>query len=495
MKKCDKCGNMIQDNSLFCSFCGNEQIVQTMNAPSAPQNKGKVIAVLLLSCGVLIAGIILFMLLFNNNDSSEKSGVSKNGDSKESSIAKDNGLLNSYRDIALSEIEEFGELGFDEYNTSVELKGVFYISLIDIDLDGNDEMIIAHRDPNSTYFAGYVLEVWTYRNGNANCLYSGSIYVNEPEVGNIYVLETDGKRCFMLRDKAFIDIDLYTIENGEWTLYDTVKENTDIEEINTRTYRYKGEECSLIISKQLIYYIDSRYDRWKSDLEADYSIGCAKLELPNDNEMTDESNQPKIVDGKYVYTIYDGVEITLPLNIDDYVSVCDDGGMEINIGQAAEDLGWKRFPEDENKAYYINEYFYYEHNNGYIYYNFGDGYEDRISIINSDGSSTVEQNRYCNIWFADTLEFHNGRFESDQCEVEAEFERHYDQCCYYYKGTPYAMSRDDAIVALYMLSSAPDHYGEDPFTYVDGIFKDRKKISSILNTGENREYEFPLDTD
>ncbi|MBO5610767.1 MAG: zinc-ribbon domain-containing protein [Eubacterium sp.] len=371
MKKCEKCGNMIQDNSVFCEYCGEEQKDVLSDDKMVPDSdKKKKIIIISLFCAVLIAGIIIAVLLISKKDSSGKTDKSKNDasdkneavipdevdeqevddpdetDEQEADVPDE---IDKYGAVVLDEINKYGELSFEDTDMYSDSKGVCYLNLIDLDQDGTDELITAHYDENNNAYLGYELEIWTCQNGESKCIYSGDAFANGPENVDIRFIETNGKKCMILREGASHVFDLYCIENGEWTLYDTVNEYDELEFESDENYLLKGERCPVIVYEMLNNFgDDTKIESWKSGLEQNYNNVCTQLGITNDQikaeeqEEQEEPEEPQVEEGDYAYEV-GGHTFYLRTNIDDYIS-----NGEVDLISMCDSLGYTHKWEQAN---------------------------------------------------------------------------------------------------------------------------------------------------
>ena len=77
------------------------------------------------------------------------------------------------------------------------------------------------------------------------------------------------------------------------------------------------------------------------------------VNLPTDTEedteeVTTEAPSNPQPQGKYTYTIYDGIEISMDVNVDDYIVTNKKGDEFFHIYELAESLGWEGINPDED---------------------------------------------------------------------------------------------------------------------------------------------------
>lgn len=182
-------------------------------------------------------------------------------------------------------------------------------------------------------------------------------------------------------------------------------------------------------------------------------------------EVTDEPTAtPVQQDGKYSYTIYGGVVVTMDINIDDYITTNTNGQAFLKLYDVALDCGWVCVDENEYRAYtYDNGGF-----ETYLYYSYhgeeiGDaGIED---VANRHQVETIKYN-FCIYGTRNEPYYEDNKTNAIHANSMAKIAQHFNECCYRIPGLA-AVSRDDAILLAWMFDSARRHPGENPFTYAD----------------------------
>lgn len=186
-------------------------------------------------------------------------------------------------------------------------------------------------------------------------------------------------------------------------------------------------------------------------------------------EDTTEANseQPTVDNGSYKYTIYDGIEVSLPFDIDDYIITASHGEPGLKVYYMATDLGWTSIEDSDT-------YFYYDCGDYYIYFKHDECYDEECNFPGAWENSDIEQIKSFSFWFSppnERGEYYYSTLPSEDVlhsSIEVYFDKHYDKLEYVYLGTnTTALSRDDAILIAYVLSFAKNHPGENPFYYLD----------------------------
>lgn len=179
-------------------------------------------------------------------------------------------------------------------------------------------------------------------------------------------------------------------------------------------------------------------------------------------EETTEAETPAVNNGSYSYTIYDGIEVTLPFNIDDYLITNSDGIQVAMIKKLATDYGW--IPEDDERL--SGTYYHYDCGDYYAYFQLESPYEEECGFPGSTDDFKVYQIRSCELKFSpenepDKYYFEAGPAHTEKSNIELKYNMHYSDCQYVYAGSHpnTALSKDDSIMIAYLLtfvSNNPD---------------------------------------
>ncbi len=174
-------------------------------------------------------------------------------------------------------------------------------------------------------------------------------------------------------------------------------------------------------------------------------------------EETTEAETPAVNNGSYSYTIYDGIEVALPFDIDDYI-VTVDGVQFFTAWKIAEENNWVAYERDDNT------YYYYDCGDYYTYFELESPYEEECNFADAWENSYICQIKSCELWFSPPSEpdknyFEAGPAHTEKSNIELNFGMHYSESQYIYDGTSTALSKDDAIMIAYLLtfvSNNPD---------------------------------------
>ena len=194
--------------------------------------------------------------------------------------------------------------------------------------------------------------------------------------------------------------------------------------------------------------------------EANQEIeGEVDLTTEEDTEASSSSSNS----GKYTYEAY-GVEVSMDINIDDYITTTNEGLPFFKLLALANDCGWQCLDEDgDYKAYvYKNgdmdinlRYAYFDDSVGGNSYNISD--QHQISDIDYKFTKTSD---YLSDYYDD------GHSNEAHGNLDIDFSKHYPDCQYIVPGVA-TMSRDDIIIIAYLFSFVKSHTGENPFSFAN----------------------------
>ena len=183
----------------------------------------------------------------------------------------------------------------------------------------------------------------------------------------------------------------------------------------------------------------------------------------------EETTQPTANNGSYEYTVYGGIKVTLPFDIEDYVTVTDYGELGFKAYYLATDYGWKSIDDRD-------DYFYYDCGDFYVYFKLEEPYDEDCGFQSPDKDFHASQIKSCQLWFSppnEPGEWYYGDTAlpgSKERSIEVDFSKHYSECQYIYLGASpnTVLSKDDIIIIAYLLSFVNSNPGEGhPFYYLD----------------------------
>ena len=176
--------------------------------------------------------------------------------------------------------------------------------------------------------------------------------------------------------------------------------------------------------------------------------------------------------GKYTYTVYAGTEyettLSMDVNIDDYLINYDDEKVPFfSIGKVQTDLGYlfngdPNFDSSKQSLLYST----YIYGDTQMVWRDGDKYQD------TNNPSGYPQMYSFNYHLAPISDYEANARTDEEIQssyanygIIVQFCQHPDDICYYTicNGKSVGISRDDAIIIAYVLSSAVTRPGENPF--------------------------------
>lgn len=206
--------------------------------------------------------------------------------------------------------------------------------------------------------------------------------------------------------------------------------------------------------------------------DPDISEPNQTIDTMSPDQTTETAGSTTAPTGKYTYTVYAGTEyettLSMDVNIDDYVT--EKSGEKVPgfaIGKLKLDLGYF-FNGDPNFDSSTQSIIY----SAYIYGDTQMVWCDGDTYNNTDNPSGYPQMYSFNYHLA-PISNYNGNARSYE-EVHSshsnygiivQFSQHSDDICYYtvMNSSKVGISRDDAIIIAYVLSSAISRPGENPF--------------------------------
>lgn len=198
----------------------------------------------------------------------------------------------------------------------------------------------------------------------------------------------------------------------------------------------------------------------------------------SETTMASESDKGATPDstGKYTYTVYAGTEyetkLTVNVNIDDYLIKYEDEKVPFfSIGKVKSDLGWlsngdPKFDSSKDTLFY-SAYFYDDKTQ--MVWRSGDNYTGKTANDNPSGYPQIYSFNYHLAPISDYEA--NARTDEEIASsyknygIIVQFVHHPQDICYYTvnRGKAVGISRDDAIIIAWVVSSAINQPGENPF--------------------------------
>ncbi|MCR5205997.1 MAG: hypothetical protein K6E47_13225 [Lachnospiraceae bacterium] len=168
----------------------------------------------------------------------------------------------------------------------------------------------------------------------------------------------------------------------------------------------------------------------------------ANFVKPSDEPTS--TSEPVVQSGAYSYKLYGKYDVSMDINIDDYI-MTNDNGTFFRFDKLAKELGWAG-NEDGNSS---NAY---SRVDGSLETSFGFRYYNEETVTGTDG--------YQLRGF--------GFYHGDNSGFECDFGKHYDKCEYRLIGQGWYASHDDVVLLTYVLWLASTNSGADPMISVFG---------------------------
>ncbi|MBQ9277371.1 MAG: hypothetical protein IJ224_01925 [Lachnospiraceae bacterium] len=169
--------------------------------------------------------------------------------------------------------------------------------------------------------------------------------------------------------------------------------------------------------------------------------------------------------GAYSYTIYDGIEINMDVNIDDYMFTgIANGAQCFDLGALAQDYGWVYTREETGD--YSYRYDYGDMAIVFAFYCDRDTDADKISGFYDDYQMTIIE--YTFAQQSDNDDLYYSSFDHSNQSLVLDLMDHGSICEYeIYPSVKICGSRSDIIIIAYLISSAKTNPGVNPFSLVD----------------------------
>lgn len=173
--------------------------------------------------------------------------------------------------------------------------------------------------------------------------------------------------------------------------------------------------------------------------------------------------------GKYTYTVYAGTEyettLSMDVNIDDYVLNVEGKTVPFfSVGKLWADLGWLKNgnPNDDESNVFL--YASYAYSDAQMVWRYGDRYSSKDNPVGYVQLCSFMYHKAPLDNYEASANPSNSNNDSDY-GIYVTFSQHSDDLCYYtfFPESTVAISRDDAIIIAYVLSSAISRPGENPF--------------------------------
>ena len=169
--------------------------------------------------------------------------------------------------------------------------------------------------------------------------------------------------------------------------------------------------------------------------------------------------------GKYSYTIYGGIQVSLDTNVDDYIITDDEGLPFFKLYDVATELGWNC----ENDAYSQYTYDCGDYVTYFNYWNNDEQIENGSAFDYRYQISAIDYSFITSFTPGETSEayYDYGTDSNDSHKyLSINIANHYDSLQYCVPGSA-VMSRDDIILVTYLLESVKHNPGENPFCCIN----------------------------
>ena len=209
----------------------------------------------------------------------------------------------------------------------------------------------------------------------------------------------------------------------------------------------------------------------ESELKPGLSEPNQTIDTMSPDKTTETAGSTTAPTGKYTYTVYAGTEyettLSMDVNIDDYLIDNGQKSLFFSTGAICKDIGWTKNgnPTWDGDATFM--YYAYIYGDTQMVFRYEDAFG---SADNPSGFAQLYGFSYhlapIDDYLADARTSEEIKTSDANYGVYITFGQHSDSLCYHTagnKGIASGISRDDAILIAYILSSAITCPGENPF--------------------------------
>ena len=168
----------------------------------------------------------------------------------------------------------------------------------------------------------------------------------------------------------------------------------------------------------------------------------------------------------YTYTIYDGIVLSMDVNVDDYI-VTNNAGVEcFRLYQLAGDMGWMsmgvydKAAVDASNDTSVYGPSWWSYSNGIMRTQFDLDYSEKDLLSGPFSDSAQFRGMHINFIEQDTIKPYYTDDEINHQLIDINIRRGYDNIQYNVSGYSCAISRDDLVLIAYILWFMPQHCGE-----------------------------------
>ena len=222
--------------------------------------------------------------------------------------------------------------------------------------------------------------------------------------------------------------------------------------------------------------------------DPDLEVDDGQWQDEDDTNTMVEPATEKTTTGLHTYTVYGDIQLSMDVNIDDWIGTNSSGQEFFKYDRLAQSLGW--LPEDQDlESFGDGSAFFYTYKTG-----------DKTVGIRLYGNTSwgdAPGYKYPQIYGINYLLGRDDENTIDDIDVMTDkgdyvvvnFQKHYDDIKYSIAGMETVMaSRDDIIVLAYMLYNIKRYADKNPF---DGTDLLRYKIGYIENESGEAKLELP----
>lgn len=224
-----------------------------------------------------------------------------------------------------------------------------------------------------------------------------------------------------------------------------------------------------------------------SETSSDSSAANGSTEPAGSELSESEATTAAPVSGAYTYTVYGDIQLSMDVNVDDYIFTASDGMKCFRIAQLAYDLGW--LGNDEYSEIYDD----IEESYRPSYYTFHDGdlsvrifldkyHEENLpNTLNGQVALAGVSYHYDNAGeYGDYYTAEDCASNPSHRSLSVNFAKHYSDCDYCTIGDGWYLSYDDIVVLSYIFWAESINAGNNSLVEAIGIDSDYSSVDAFI---------------
>lgn len=196
---------------------------------------------------------------------------------------------------------------------------------------------------------------------------------------------------------------------------------------------------------------------------------------PAGSELSEsEATTAAPVSGAYTYTVYGDIQLSMDVNVDDYIFTNENNGCTFfKIAQLAYDCGWLGNDQyssidNNNPDTYGPDYYVFHSGDLSMQLSLGH-YTDEYVPGTENGQFNYISLAFNNSEGEDYYNYDESSNDPLHRGLECQFEKHYDNCDYRLVGEGWYLSYDDIVILSYIFWAESENPGVNPLVAAIGL--------------------------